>query len=76
MYPVFTIMGKYQREALERERDRLWRSRFLLGPGQAARLDELIDMFGSPEPVTFPKIDASALGAKHPFESFDYTERS
>ena len=52
MREVFTL-GRYEREALQRERHELLKKRWLLTPAQGARLDELEALLG-PGPLSDP----------------------
>lgn len=49
VFPNFQITGKYEREALIRERDDLWSRRHRLSAAEGARLDTLLGSVGHPE---------------------------
>lgn len=49
IFPGVRTMGKYEHEAMKRERDQLWARRFHLNAGEGRRLDELIASLGSPD---------------------------
>ena len=79
----FRQPGEFEKAALRRERDQLWRDRFHLTPDQGRRLDFLIAKIGTPDDAMSDALRAlqqekasDKAAQRLGFEPWGYTERS